>query len=597
MITYFLLAFVCLIPLFAKNIDYVESILFYGIPIILYLLATNLKIPQKKLPPKLIIIEIILLVLSAISTILSIDKGISYYSFFIFFTVIYIVNLLLIYPINNTHLEIALIGSSTIYSFIFLLNTFHILPLDVKVQGDNFIKQIWGHSYLSEYLTLTLPFALKYYLNNKNRWLIPILIIIPAQVFTNSRANLIASILCIAFIFILTKKTQQKLKILPILIISCVAIFILQFNIQTGHFINKTFDGSRLIYWQQALTQFKNYPIFGAGPGTFMIANLKYPSVTDDQSTLAHSSFFGFLSENGIIFTTIFYVFFLYVLIKNFNNDPFITLAIASSLLASLFDASWNSPGILILVLYLLLRKIKLASSPSTSRYLSITTFLLILFFISKTISDILFLSHHYTLSTYFDPINPNPRIALLKTDSTLLQSTIYLYANDADIYKKSTESIPYPKNIVYLEKLIDLDPSNNFYAYEQLFTYYQSISPEKLISLANKLTTNYPETNRDIYSSLPIAKTLYHLAQNTYAKNPEQSLKYLTSAVNFSQSYAPFYIELINALKQSNHPQSEIDYTQNKCLQNSFAKMNCLNYLKYNTLPFGSLNQEIEAL
>ena len=598
MIETLLIIFVCLSPLLGKNLDYTESLIFYGFPLFFYLLILTSKIKTHSLPRPVIAIQVILILLYGISTLLSVNKGISYYHFFQFFNTLFIVNLVFIVFPNRTNFEKTFLFTSLFMVFIFSLNYFHVINLPDKSLGDNFIKQVWGHSYLSELLIISIPLSLKYVLGNSKKYLFLFLALLIALLFTNSRIAIITIFFSLLFLVIVTKSFVIKTKIIFLLPILLVVLFGIFFFISKGVYSNKTLDGSRLEYWSEAFNYFLESPLIGNGPDTFETANNRYHQSFSTKTSLAHSSLLTFLSENGILFTLIIFTSLIVLLRPIFHQDIFLFTALSGSIVASLIDSSWNTIGIFLIVLTsLTLSKPSPPPNRQSKILIYIQFIILSLFFLSKTASDLLFIFHQYRFSYYADPFNPNPRLALIEEnpmDTSLINSTLTLFEKDNSINQKIANNLPLSQSTSLQYHLIALNPIDTIKPYLSLFLYYQQ----------QQQIDNYKYTlslfDRNIglkYISLditPISSALYSEALNIWTTDRSSAIYFLNQAVKYSPDWSHLRIELANAYMDDN----QILVAKNEiqaCLSRSIPRFHCQQYASAKQPGnFGTLSKEI---
>lgn len=467
-----ILIIIFIFPIFGKAIDFSESIFFYSIPSILFFYLFFYKKIRLFLKIRESIVLIILIFFFLISTVYSKNIGLSYYYFFTFLNTL-LLFLIALKTIKSQNFQFALIVSSLIYSLVFLFNKIGIIPLIPKEVGDNFILQVWGHSYLSDLIVLSIPILLNkiFFEKNKKQRLIfslILLIVFSSLILTSSRSSWVA--LFIGLLFLKTNiRNQDKIKKVLISIIF-VSLIIFCFIIKQNKIEKKSLTGSRIEYWQHALIGFKNSPIIGNGAGNFYFLNKEYRKNILITGNSAHNSFLNFLCENGIIFTFIFFslVFLSLIKTKKINNVFFVCSLI--SIINSLLDPSWSSPGIFIISLYFIFYhtfEFENKKNQLSQILLFCIALISFLFFISKTFSDFLFIKNKYQQSLLYDPFNLNSRIALISSqnlDSKIWQKnkdfTLTFFANDEIVYKAIVENpLMSQEKQKYYQKLLQLNP------------------------------------------------------------------------------------------------------------------------------------------
>lgn len=580
--------FILIVPAFGKAIDPQESIILYSSILLFYFFSDKKSKLLPKLSSKFILTQIILIVLLAISTILSKNIGYAYYQFFKFIFVLVALNLCLTY-VSRSSLIKYLLGFSVFYSFIFLLEKFHLITLAVKPSSDNFILQVWGHSYLSDFIVLAI-FPVLFGLINpalsfiKNKFVSYSLLtfLIMVLILTNSRSAILAITISSLFLFL----PRFRKNFYPALITLTLLVVYLLFNqsfYQTRGV--KSWDGSRLEYWQQAIRAFVDSPIFGQGPGNFFYINKKYQGYFNSNTNYAHSSLLESLSLNGLPYTLIFFGLITYGLIYKYHHRRLDFIIGLTSLLNSLFDPSWSSFGILVLTLFFIFNQnpnlISLSSKNKPGLlqkyFLPTIVCLCSIFFVSKTASDLLFSSQEYQKSILVDPFNNNPRLAILPQN---LNSTLLFYANDFRLYQQLIDLIPLPQAEIYYLKLINLDPLSHLPKIIKLNEFYQQSSQyQKQLNMSLLVLNRFPTqiSTQKYYSSVSLM--FYHTAINNYLTFLQDSIKLMEKAVVIYPGLSHLYIELANLYFYANQPQSAQSTLIETCSRFPFATSYCQKY------------------
>lgn len=588
MISKLLLFFIFIIPLFGKNIDYSESIIFYSIPSIIFLFLL-LKKQKFYLSLKNIIFQLILIILFLISVVFSKNIGYSYYQFFIFLNTLLIISLA-VNTIESKDFSLGLIIFSFIYSIVFLLNRFGILNIIKDPLNDNFILQNWGHSYIAEILILSIPFLLDKIISSKKNIYIPISIIIFISLFlSNSRTSLI--VLILSSLFLKFKgKTNHRIKIIFILLCSLGLIFNFYKIFQTDQ-QQKTYGSNRIEYWQQSIKGFIESPFLGNGPGNFPYINQRFQTDATIITSYAHSSFLTFLSENGIFFTIIFFSLVVNSLIKTSKiNNLFFVCGLAS-LIYSFIDFNWSSPGIFVISLYLIFYypflKNKKEPNKITSVYLSVTTVLILLFTVSKITSDFFFLKGDYKKSISFDYFNLNPRLETIKTSNindhfwqNNLKNTLIIYNNETAVYDNLINILQLPESEEYYYKLVELNPGNKTDFYLKLANFYETNDNKKnneILAELNNLSFN----SLSFKQKTSLSKFYYHHALDIFSAKPEESVKYFEKTVQLVPILGYFHVDLANAYWHTNQKEKALNQLKNICQQYLEPKQQCQEYLQ----------------
>lgn len=586
------LIFILILPIFGKSLDFTESILFYGFSL-LFFFNFFFKKKYPNLKRKNIVILIILTILSLISTATSKNIGLSYYQFFVYLNII-LLFLFAIKFIEQKKMEIGLIVSSLIYCSVFLLNKTNLLQLAVKPFSDNFILQIWGHSYLADLLIFPIPILINYLsLENKKKkiyvFFFALLIILVSLFLTNSRSALLS--LAIGLFFLKTKISFQKTIKKIILIGIFLSLFILSILVIKNKIRNKTFLGNRIKYFESALIGFSKSPAFGNGLGTYSFINKKYQTEPFTNTFISHNSFATFLSENGLIFTLIFFILVVLSLKKTYKTNNLFFVCSLIAICHSFLDPTWESPGIFVLSLYFIffysLQYHKTEKSKSSKFFIFILLTNLSLFFISKTISDILFLQGNFQQSIFFDPFNLNSRIAIIKNENpnsqiwkkTLKFSLKYFKNNDI-LYKTLIEKIPFPENEIYYYKLFELNPKGNFKNYYTLINYYLITNQNnKFETIFDLINHNFSNGEFSTEYAILVSKISYHYAISNFGNNPKKAIKFFETTVKLFPKLSHYHIELANAYWHTSQPKKAIEQLT-ICQKYQEPKKHCQQYL-----------------
>jgi hypothetical protein len=590
------------IPLIGRFVDFPETSFFYGISIFLFVL-TLVKKTKIRLHPKILIVELILTILFFISVLYSKNTGTSINYLFIFITSIFILNLLFV-NFSKTEIENFFIFFSAIYSVVFLLDKTPLLSLQEDIRrGDNFILQVWGHSNLSDFIVLCIPIII-FRLKSKKyiQYLIFGLLLI-SLFLTQSRSSLI--VLAIGLIFL----RKNKLKSIPSLKTKLAVIFItviMIFSITSTASLNsKSVINDRLELWRQSLIGFTKSPLFGNGSGTFSLINRRYEE-GNKLTFFPHSSLLGSLYEHGIFFTSLSLIIIIIALCTSFkrNNLYFVISIIA--ILNSLLDATWSSPGILIISLYFIfyesVKQINLKNTKSCSFY-HFSIFLIIAFvFLQDIVSQTLFHFKEYEKSILINPFNLTIRKVILtdpNVKSELWQKNLNLvlkyFPNEPTVYISLINSQKLPESKNFYIKLIDLLPKDNDKYLFELSQYF--IKNNYQDELINVLDSHLIGKNKKISDhSKAFTAIFYQLALYLFDKDPVKSINYLKEATIYSPYSTFLRVDLANAYWHAGLKDEAIKQIQ-FCNMYLYFSDHCSTYLNQhrNTdfeLPGGFINQ-----
>ena len=497
--------------------------------------------------------------------------------------------------ISPSKFKLGLLLSSVFFSIIFVLDKINLITLNISSLNDNFIKQIYGHSYLADIIVITIPFIisdLTQTQTKKSKKIINLILFIFfffVLILTNSRSGIFA--LAIGILFLIPQNNIQKIAkwfliLIPIIFlsISCLPQYQNKFE--------KTLSGEREKYWTIAFNGFLKSPIFGNGPNTFAIirkANQSQPI----NSNLSHSSLFNFLCENGIIFTLIIYLIIFYGIkkIKAKNNLFFVASIIV--LVHSLLDPTWNSPGIFIISLYLIFYHYPLFSIADKKNQTQTNIFIFLaticfIFSVSDSISNNLFFDKNYQLSLVFNPFNLDSRLGLISTLEPAssnwqknLKFTLKYFNKNEIVFETLIDKIPFPQNEPYYYQLFDLNPKESFNYYSKLIQETKKnnnfVALEKILYY---IDNHFQENEMNPTNAIPISKESYNYALKLYSTDKEKATFFFKLAVKLFPVSGFYQVDLANALWNSNQQEAATNQLSINCQQYSQAKEQCQMYL-----------------
>jgi len=387
--------------------------------------------------------------------------------------------------------------------------------------------------------------------------------------------------------------------IIATLLVGCVYFYL-------GQNSSKTIDGSRLEYWSEAYQAFIDRPIFGQGPGNFFYVSNQFQNHAFTNTNYAHNSILEFLSTYGLIFSSCFFVLIFLALIYQKKHAPLNFILGFTGIMNSLYEASWNFLGIFcISIFFVFYNYPKLYNkNKSVFRVSTILKYFLLLFFLSKTLSDIAFINKKYLLSIKLDPFNINSRKALID-QGVYLKSNSFLINNYLSSYKHLIKGqLPQLSNLAFYHKIIDLNPRESILEYSNLSSYYyQKKDFNKLKNVLDK-ASEYIDVNQfSINIIMNIAKISYRVGLNYWNEsNFYLAIDYFKKAVYFSQGWSHFQIELANAYWHTGQKDLAKNQLLVECQKYPESIFHCQQYLgiyKEDFLKPGSLDmvKEIESI
>ncbi len=602
-----LVLFLFLLPSFGVVFHYGESIVFYG-GIIYFLFISKWAQSYKNRTSFFNKYLIVIFITALISVLTSKNISPSYYGLINLIFIFVLLDLIL----RHVKAEMVyryLLYSTLLYSTIFFLNKIGLIPLTKDSYGDNFILQIWGHSYLAELLVFPIVALLYQLISGQKvypyRKLINYFILIFLVIclfLTHARSALITILISFTYLNItLLKSTKLKILFCTIAALSTLYVFFM-----LSQNTLKSTDGSRLEYWSEAYQAFINRPLFGQGPNNFFYINKIYQSKAFTNTNYAHSSILDFLSTYGLVFTGLFFTLIFSALVYQKKHSPLNFILGFAGISNSLYEASWNSLGIFcISLIFIFYDYPKLYTiNKSNPKMISILKYLLLIFFLSKTLSDLAFVDKNYSLSISLDPFNTNPRLALID-QGIYLKSNSLIFGNHFYSYKRLVNNqTPQPSNLQYFNKIIDLNPKESISEYTKLSSYfYQNKDFDGLKHVLDKAFKYIDISQISLNHTIDIAKVSYSAGIDYWHNsNFDLSIDYLKKAAYFSQGWSHFQIELANAYWHTGQKDLAIKQLALECQKFPKSVFHCQQYLDtyQNNLPEpGNLNmvKEIESI
>ena len=184
----------------------------------------------------------------------------------------------------------------------------------------NLVFAGFGHNQIVSLLFLTMPLIVKNFLDSptvKNSTIFLLYII--GFVVSFSRGSLIMLTVLFAYLLISNRKHNKKVQSALLITLATTLFLLLSAQVIVSKVTNPdsltfipqfvrrqlvkpfTLEQTRLNYWQQAVSAFKDQPLFGHGPGTFYLLSKRYQEAPNQYSYFAHSFPLETLAESGVI--------------------------------------------------------------------------------------------------------------------------------------------------------------------------------------------------------------------------------------------------------------------------------------------------------
>lgn len=551
--------------------DFQESLLFYSLPPLLFLnYLLEFKKNRLQLSPITFFFQGTLIILFLLSTLLSLNPGSSYYYLLSFVNVMLVVNLANIYIVDLDQFFSATVFISLIYSLALIASKLGLIVLAPKGLGDNFVLQVWGHSYLGNFLLL--PIAICFHRLSHNRHIFYtffLIIFIVALFFSQSRSGVVGAIVAIS-LTPATVSVQRIFKTL-LLIIFAIALGSLVVFSSSSIAIYKSTDGSRPVFWRQAISGIRQSPMFGNGPATFNLINRQFKKPGDAITNTPHNSVLELLTNNGFVFTTIFLLYIAWGLKVQFKSRRLLFSIGVGLFFSSLLDSFLSFPGFFTILMiaatyhhsryYAFSKK----NHIPTSLILGVVSLLIFGLSLLKTSSDIAYWRKNYTLSLHLDPFNLNSLLQLHDSDS--INRMMKIYPREESALLSAIKYTRLPENIPYLHRLFEVNPQVSPFYYHQLGQYYlDSHNFSSLEILLKKFDFQFSD-KKAIIPQLGIAKLFYNLSLNKWHENKlPEAIELVKKSVVYSGGWSQFHIELANMYWHSNQKELGVSQLKTSC-------------------------------
>lgn len=326
---------------------------------------------------------ILFLVVLTVSTFFSIDRGRSVIQLLLF--VSYFIIFTSIRSVFASHkgkelFAIFYLLFAIVLSFISLYNTFILHYVNRAQEGTSFMWIYFGHNHLSGILIFAIPLAFYFLWENwRNKFIRLILLLVTCCLLlvmfsTLARVSLLSLFISLFIGSFFLPIAAMKKSLIASFVGVMLIFFVLPFGISSKtaklavpkRKIDVTVQTNRVLYWNQAVTNFTLHPLFGTGLDTFrkVNSNSAFPQKpTSLRSDYAHNFFlqmlsdagiFGFLTSLGLIFIILSHSV-QKILVKSHSvlSDKFLSIAffigIFASTLNTLFDYDWQLPTIFLL--------------------------------------------------------------------------------------------------------------------------------------------------------------------------------------------------------------------------------------------------------
>lgn len=589
---------------------------------------------------------LIFLVSQTISTIFSIDPHTSFFGYYSrlnggLLSLISYSLLLLILPVylESKFLK-QIINVSLLSGF---LVSIYAIAQHLGIDNNKWVQDVQARvfsslgqpNWLAAYLCILLPLGLyknisEYNKKHINTYLLALVNIsfYISILFTKSKSGIIAAVISLVFflsVYLLKFQNKKNLKlIIPLLLAFIVSSFIFKNPISDCIFPAPTApviqaptatpsavlnitpsDEIRKIVWQGSFDLWKKFPIFGTGVETFAYsyywtrpASHNLTSEWDFLYNKAHNEYLNYLATTGAVgfLTYLSFLVFSFVLILKSKSDPFLKLALCTSLLTILIT---NAAGfsVVIVSLYLFILPVlsqiqdefKPQKNDKTSFFTNVLIFAVIIiafYLLQKNVfyfladiaynkasvaddkSDSQTAYDNINAAVSFRPDEPNYLIKMATITSQIAASANT--AKETDLASEFTD-----KSIRYADAAVQLSPANTNIWKEraQVYYYLSTIKTEYFKESINSLLK--------VASLAPTdAKTFYLIGQFLeIGGDKDNAAIYYQKAIVLKSNYDHAYFSLaVIQFDQKKYAQAKSNFE--KVLQIAPTSKDAKDYL-----------------
>jgi O-antigen ligase len=178
----------------------------------------------------------------------------------------------------------------------------------------NLFYPTWGHNHIVDLLVLAFPLACVEWIRTKRpKYIVLAIIFYVGTVFSFSRLGVVIEFVTVLFVFFTQARTIARTTILSLLSIASVlflSVALLIFiptrfisRIPFAPTVTKqsSLENGRVEYWKQALLAIQQKPLFGFGPGTFILLSKHFQSSPDVNTWFAHNVLLQVTAETGFV--------------------------------------------------------------------------------------------------------------------------------------------------------------------------------------------------------------------------------------------------------------------------------------------------------
>src|SRR5579859_1120747 len=385
----------------------------------------------------------------------------------------------------------------------------------------NLLVANYGHNHAAIYFLFALPLTMCIWMENRHNRssLIPFLCVVIGLFF--SFARVVTFLTCIELIclfWLLTRRHLFSKKYWLFLVPFVVLLSLFTFFSVSSQFVKedhcnlpifqrqlcKPFASeSRPEYWKQALAGIKAKPLTGWGGGTFSIISQKFQSDPYHFSTYPHNEYLEFFTDYGVVAGSIFLLFF-FILVPNLlkifvqkklSDEFFLSVSIMSLCVDAFFDYNWNYISILSLFLIAVALVLKKKSQDGGTEILTRLTKIFLFFIViaiglwagSYVLSTVVWVKGNKDLAMKIFPFADWRAEEVLSDENTNQHAQSFLlslYQNNPTVIQKYLQNVSDSNTrIFWFQRIIALEPQEDFARYQLLHEYIQTRKWSQLIS------------------------------------------------------------------------------------------------------------------
>ena len=269
-------------------------------------------------------------------------------------------------------------------------------------------------SFLAQFIAICLPLNLVTFKQYRKFSVFSCLLSICALALTLTRSSILA-VICGVFLLIFKTFPKYFIRfcIAAVLLLSILALFVPRFNPSNAEALNSL--NSRLVTWNATLNLIQQNP-WGSGVASFASV---FPSVLKPEIALyedgthviidnPHNQVLGVLSSVGWVGLFFYLSFVTFVLYRFFYSNNFLSTSLSLALIINLLQNQLNFFDLASLLLcvclfsYLIIDTFKYSENMIESKFLSILSSVLCLFFCGLVFLKILFANIYYSEFVHF---------------------------------------------------------------------------------------------------------------------------------------------------------------------------------------------------